>query len=405
MKIVRKRRLSVFIVLVVVLTAVAGGAYAMISFSAQPKKQPATQASRVVDAPKPTKVESKMLVMGDVFWGRYINDWSMKSEQKYAYPFQRLDEFKRSEYDAWIADIECPITDNPKMSSATEDTTLKFDCSPEYLTYAKQYFTAFTLANNHTDNQNGVDGWRETINHLASNNIQSFGSFDPEDYENLCNILSLPARITMDDESITTVQLPTVWCGFHGVFKNPSSSSIEVMNKYTKRFNVFAMPHSGQEYKTGPDQIKTEFYRRLVDGGAEVVIGNHPHWIQNTESYKGHLIMYSLGNFIFDQQDTIEVTRGAVLQIALSLDARDAPDLEQWIELGKDCSAYNDSCMQQADEQGLQKLPFKYHFSVLGSNDSGKIVKPATAEQLSIIKERLSWSETIANLNGVYSGE
>ncbi len=354
---------------------------------------------------KPVSAESKMLVMGDVFWGRYINDWSMKSDLKYAYPFQRLGEFNRENYDAWVADMECPITNNPKVSSAVEESTLTFDCSPEYLPYAKKYFTAFTLANNHTDNQGGVTGWRETIKHLDDNGIQSFGSFDPEDYDNLCNVLSLPARVTYDDKTVKTVKLPTVWCGYHGVFKNPTADSIAVMQRYTDRFNVIAMPHSGQEYKPGPDQIKTDLYRGLIDGGAEVVIGDHPHWVQNTESYKGHLILYSLGNFIFDQQDTVDVTRSAVLEMTLSIDAKNAPDLERWIALAEKCGSYDDQCLKMATSQNLQKLPIQFHFAALGSNSNGKVVKPSTPEQLTAIKQRLNWNTTIKGLTGKYSGE
>jgi len=362
-------------------------------------------AQTIHTAPKPTSAESKVLVMGDVFWGRYINDWSQKSDQKFAYPFQRLSEFGRTNYDAWVADMECPITNNPKVSSAVEDSTLTFDCSPEYLPYAKQYFTAFTLANNHTDNQGGVAGWKETIQHLSDNGIQSFGSFDPEDYDNLCNVLSLPTRVTYDDGSVKTVKLPTVWCGYHGVFKNPSAESLAVMKRYTDTFSVIAMPHSGQEYKTAPDQIKTDFYRGLIDNGADVVIGDHPHWVQNTESYKGHLIMYSLGNFIFDQQDTSEVTRSAMLEMTLSISAHAAPDLDKWIALTENCGSYDDQCLKTAMSQKLAKLPITFHFAVRGSNDSGKIVKPATSEQLAAIKQRLNWTTTIQGLTGSYSGE
>lgn len=386
------------------LLLVGGGALAYAAWAPKPT-QNTVVTNTTKHVPKPVSAESKMLVMGDVFWGRYINDWSQKSDQKYAYPFARLNEFNRQDYDAWVADMECPITNNPKVSSAIEDATLQFDCAPDYLPYAKEYFTAFTLANNHTDNQNGAAGWQETISHLADNGIQSFGTFDPEDKDNVCNVLSLPARVAMDDNTVKKVKLPTVWCGYHGVFKIPSAESVAVMKKYTETFNVIAMPHSGKEYQTGPDQIKTDLYRGLIDGGAEVVIGDHAHWIQNTESYNGHLITYSLGNFIFDQQNTSEVTRSAVLQMVLSVDAKNAPDLEKWVALAETCAGYNDTCLADAEAQGLKKLPITFHFTALGSNDGGKQVKPATPEQLASIKQRLNWNNTIKGLSGKYSGE
>ena len=401
-----KRHLLVGLAGVAVLVLASGATYAAMEYFAKPQgASPTTDVKVTTNPAKPQTLESKMLVMGDVYWGRYINDWSMKSEQKYNYPFQRLGEFNRSQYDAWIADLECPVTNNQKVSSIVEDTTLQFDCSPAYLPYAKNYFTAFTLANNHTDNQNGVAGWTETVGHLADNGIQSFGTFDPEDYDNVCNVLSLPARVTYDDTTVKAVKLPIVWCGYHGVFKTPTAESLAVMKRYTDEFNVIAMPHSGQEYKAAPDQIKTTLYRAMIDNGANVVIGNHAHWLQTSEAYNGQLIIYNLGNFIFDQQDSVEVTRSLALQMSVSVDAANAPDLEKWIQLAENCDTYDDQCLKMATSQKLVKLPLTFTFAVAGSDDSGKQVKPANAAQLEAIKQRLNWSTTVKGLTGAYSGD
>lgn len=356
--------------------------------------------------PSPTvaRAESKMLVMGDVYWGRYVNDWSTASTLKYAYPFQKLSEFNRDEYNAWIADMECPITDNPKVSSAVEDSTLQFDCSPDYLPEAKKWFTAFTLANNHTDNQ-GAAGYVETKQHLEENGIQYFGGYNPEDYDNLCNILSIPASVTMSDGSTKEGKLPIVWCGYHGVFKTPSEASIRVMSKYSSLFNIVAMPHSGAEYKAAPDEIKTTLYRGLIDGGADVVLGDHAHWVQSTEAYKGKLIVYSLGNFIFDQQFSTEVTRSAVINMNVSVAAETAPDIAKWLELGVMCASYTDDCLQKATEQKLVKLPLKYHFAAFGSRNDGKVTHRASDVELASVKQRLDWQKTVQGLSGANSGE
>lgn len=56
--------------------------------------------------------------------------------------------------------------------------------------------------------------------------------------------------------------------------------------------------HGGTERKYVPDAWRVKASKRLIDLGAEAVIGNHPHVIQPMETYKGHDIVYSLGNFI-----------------------------------------------------------------------------------------------------------
>jgi poly-gamma-glutamate synthesis protein (capsule biosynthesis protein) len=66
--------------------------------------------------------------------------------------------------------------------------------------------------------------------------------------------------------------------------------------------------HWGKEYERQPliapgvapdDPI--ELGHLAIDAGADLVIGNHPHWVQGVEVYKGHLITYAHGNYVFDQ--------------------------------------------------------------------------------------------------------
>ena len=49
-----------------------------------------------------------------------------------------------------------------------------------------------------------------------------------------------------------------------------------------------------------------------IDSGADLVIGNHPHWIQPIEIYKGKLITYAHGNFVFDQEWSLKTKQGVV---------------------------------------------------------------------------------------------
>jgi poly-gamma-glutamate synthesis protein (capsule biosynthesis protein) len=166
---------------------------------------------------------------------------------------------------------------------------------------------------------------------------------------------------------------------------------------------VIAMPHMGAEYKTAPDELKISFYRSLIDGGADMVIGDHPHWLQTSESYNGHLIVYSMGNFIFDQQDTPEVVRSAGIRMVMSINNQNTDLLTKWLDLGETCTTFQDDCLSQAESKGLTKLSIDYKFGVIGTNDSEKIAKPATAEQQASILERLQWQTTINGLQAPYS--
>lgn len=349
-------------------------------------------------------VQSKMLVVGDVYWGRYTNQAAMNSPEKYAFPFARLNEFGRDKYDAWIGDMECPVTDLPQPTAAEEESTLSFNCSDKYMPEMSKWFTAMTLANNHTDNR-GVEGFNQTQDNLEKYGVQHFGTYDPEDLNNLCDVITLPARAKMSDSKEEKVSLPVAFCGYHGVFQIPSSESVAEITKYSKYLPVVALPHSGAEYKASPDQIKTTLYRSMIDAGADVVVGDHPHWVQSTEAYRGHLILYSLGNFMFDQQFNSEVTRSVGLVMDVTADAADNPDLAQWLKLAKTCETYHDTCLDEAAKQNLAPLKLTYDFSIVGADNLGRQTHPATAAQYASLLQRLNWAHTIQGLSGAYSGK
>lgn len=345
-------------------------------------------------APKLVSISSNTLFFGNAYWGRYINDWSMASELKTAYPFSRLNEFKRDTYDAWIAGLECPTVAGIHLTSAEEDETLSFNCSPDYLPEAAKWFTAFTLANNHTDNQ-GAEGFDETKRHLDENRIQYFGHYDPDQTQDVCEVIALPVTATYDDNSTKKQHLPIALCGYHAVFKLPSDESLDIISQYAAMMPVIALPHMGAEYQAAPDSLKTSYYRAMIDRGADMVIGDHPHWIQTTEAYKNKLIVYSMGNFMFDQQDTPEVTRSAAINVRMKATTESMPQLDKWLALGESCSSFHDTCASDASAQQLDPLKLSYSYGVIGTNDAGKITKPATEAQQASIEARLQWSQTM----------
>ncbi len=401
----RRHRRRLVILIVATLVVIIGLALAYIYWH-NTKNQPAVSQSasttNVKPVPSTSQVSSNMLFMGNTFWGRYINDWSMASSLKTAYPFSRLNEFNRSQYDAWITGLECPTVAGVDIPSAEMDATLSFNCSPDYLPEAAKWFTVVTLANNHTDNQ-GVAGFTETQNQLDKNNIQYFGHYDPYQLSDICDVIAMPVTVTKSDNSTVKGKLPVAMCGYHGVFKIPPAESLALMQQYAKYMPVIAMPHMGVEYQPAPDQLKTSVYRSMIDNGADVVLGDHPHWIQNTEVYKGHLIVYSMGNFMFDQQDTAEVTRSAAINVVMNITAKDDKQLDKWLAIGETCGKYHDDCLAQVEQAALDKLPATYKFGVVGTNDSGKITKPATAAQTTDILKRLNWSSSMTKLDAPYS--
>jgi poly-gamma-glutamate capsule biosynthesis protein CapA/YwtB (metallophosphatase superfamily) len=80
---------------------------------------------------------------------------------------------------------------------------------------------------------------------------------------------------------------------------------------------VFVSLHWGTEYHTRSNEAQQNLARTLVDAGADVIIGHHPHVAQEIEKYKDSWIIYSLGNFIFDQKFSEQTMKGLLANIVI----------------------------------------------------------------------------------------
>jgi poly-gamma-glutamate capsule biosynthesis protein CapA/YwtB (metallophosphatase superfamily) len=78
--------------------------------------------------------------------------------------------------------------------------------------------------------------------------------------------------------------------------------------------------HWGMEYQAGHDSLQEEIAGRLVEAGADILWGHHPHVVQEMEWRKGTLILYSLGNAVFDQPAPPAAGRGSLVWVSIGRD-------------------------------------------------------------------------------------
>ena len=196
--------------------------------------------------------------------------------------------------------------------------------------------------------------------------------------------------------------MPIALCGVHSVFKLPDDLLLDKIREYSKVLPTWVYGHMGTEYTTQPSEIQKQVYRSFIDAGADLVIGDHPHRVQTAESYKGKLIVYSLGNFIFDQlgaseQGGREVWRGIGLGIEITANIDQSVLL--WTRLSPSCKAYHDSCVGTAAYQGHVKPKYSYVFSVVTTDNSNKgVAVKATEQWHKEVLERLDWANLVAQL-------
>ncbi len=83
---------------------------------------------------------------------------------------------------------------------------------------------------------------------------------------------------------------------------------------------TIVLAHWGTEYEDAPRDDVVAVAHAMVDAGAAVVVGDHPHWVQSVERYRGAYIAYSVGNFVFDQMWSDETRQGSLHELWFSGD-------------------------------------------------------------------------------------
>jgi poly-gamma-glutamate synthesis protein (capsule biosynthesis protein) len=166
----------------------------------------------------------------------------------------------------------------------------------------------------------GVD-----IASLANNHIANYG------YEGIDNTLNLLNGKSIKhcgvDNSDSIISIKGVNLGFScfnqiGNWQHVSHAEeaniTQVLQNLEKTSDLqILMFHWGEEYTSQPTDRQKQLAYFAIDNGADLIIGNHPHWIQPLEIYKNKLILYALGNFIFDQMWSEETKEGIVTKIYL----------------------------------------------------------------------------------------
>lgn len=81
---------------------------------------------------------------------------------------------------------------------------------------------------------------------------------------------------------------------------NPDQIIADIQAARAEADVVVVSLHWGEEHQGAPRESDRALARTFVDAGANLIIGHHPHVLQGAEFYREALILYSLGNFIFD---------------------------------------------------------------------------------------------------------
>lgn len=215
-----------------------------------------------------------------------------------------------SSKDIVFCNLEAPIYKSP------DNIYLPFAGNPEVLNLLKLLnINVVSIANNHILDH-GPDVLHQTINTLRGNGFLPIGL--------LKNGISNIAVLEKKEKKIA-------FSAFNSIYDHPENTFIAPMerkilfdtldqiSRHSPDHIIFSF-HWGNEYVSYPSPDQVELAHELIDNGVDIIIGHHPHVIQPIEKYNGGIIMYSLGNFLFDMLWAESVRTGMYVDLTLNED-------------------------------------------------------------------------------------
>ncbi len=251
------------------------------------------------------KGDASVVVCGDVMFARNMPGVLSSVES----PFQNVENVTGSA-DLFLINFENAATSSD--SAVKGDVPLK--CDPSYVPLAKgNNNTVAVLANNHLFDY-GVSGMQDTLKYLDEAGIKHTGAGDNQTQA------SMPVSSDINGRNITIINymdsnnfkeysnevMPQANGSDPGYSAYDSQLAKQQIQdaKANGSDNVIVYFHFGNEYSRTPNEDQVKMAHEVIDDGADVVLGAHPHVTQGIEVYNGKPIFYSLGNFVFDQQNT-----------------------------------------------------------------------------------------------------
>ncbi|HBT48119.1 MAG TPA: hypothetical protein DEA73_09655 [Peptococcaceae bacterium] len=240
------------------------------------------------------------------------------------YPLAELGPLLRSA-DLTFGNLESPLSDTGKPIPGKG---IWFRARPEALQVLQQGgFDVLNIANNHILDYD-TPAFRQTMALLEGAGIHYCGGGE--------NIQEARRPVILEEKGLRLGFLgysdmaDIFWSydyprSFKATTERPGTAPLEIetmcqdveLLKARTDTTVVSL-HWGTEYQRRPSSEQRQIAHRLVEAGADIILGHHPHVFQGIEVYKGSIILYSLGNFIMDQNWSRETCEGLLAMFTIT---------------------------------------------------------------------------------------
>ncbi|MDC0449104.1 CapA family protein [bacterium] len=256
----------------------------------------------VASLKQPVQNEVSIIFGGDLMFDRYIRQ--IAQSKGYNYALEDLRDVLTNA-DVVIANLEGPITDNKSRSIYTEIGSREnyfFTFDPIITNTLKEFnINVVNIGNNHILNF-GYNGLDQTVKNLELAQIQYFGDVSSKVTRSLV--------LNIDGTKVGLIG--------YNEFIDTNNNTLEEISKIKSGSDIVVVfAHWGPEYVKTAGKPIVDLAHQFVDSGADLVIGGHPHVVQQVEDYKGKRIYYSLGNFVMDQFFEPQVQEGMLVKVEI----------------------------------------------------------------------------------------
>ncbi|HKZ34778.1 MAG TPA: CapA family protein [Patescibacteria group bacterium] len=241
--------------------------------------------------------EITLYAVGDVGLGRSINAF-LKKEKDLSFPFKKVLGVLKP-VDIVLVNLEGPFLKDCPVTTTGFRFCSEFD---HVAVLTAGSVDIVNLANNHMGDY-GDQGVKQTEEALTHQHIS---------YTGLHNIAYKKVR----DVTFSFVGFTDIPASSDLVSRATEEELKSLLSEARGTSDVVvSIFHWGEEYSKTPTIRQQELAHSSIEMGADIVIGHHPHWVQSLEVYQRKLIMYSLGNFVFDQMWSKETREGVIAKL------------------------------------------------------------------------------------------
>ncbi|MCA9351633.1 CapA family protein [Patescibacteria group bacterium] len=256
-----------------------------------------------------------ILAGGDIMLDRGVEAALKRDNLGYEAAFDLIRDDLR-DYDLVFANLEGSISD----VGADTGKAYSFRFEPIVAdALASAGIDIVSLANNHMLDW-GRESLCETTRHLDHVMVAHVGAGCDR------TAAEAPYLVNLGDTTLAFLAYTEFYQGAHATTDRPGITEydLDIITDRIKTLKqrdgidlVFVSMHWGTEYKPRANDTQVQIGQQLVDAGADVVIGHHPHVTQEIERYDEGWIIYSLGNFVFDQDWSAATMQGLLAEIVI----------------------------------------------------------------------------------------